>query len=512
MKGFKNASVTGAGPRSTDSMVCSMWGELAWLNSLWREVDNDFLIESLMITRPPAYKGREGEETLLRKFSRIEVIATGNLYYYEANLYPSREFLMFTKRLANLGEKQIIRLTEASVAETRLRIALPADSSYLRYRAQDESVLSIEWSGENYYAYYDPKDSSSGTAVPAEYADYYDRQKKIEVAIMPRPGNAKLQDLYIYMMTLDSLRDRLFAFLQQPVAYENLAGEMRQHLAPASQAPLFGLFPESSFPEVAQGKAPVDNAWLSHLITPPGSTEPDSGMITTGGWQSRYKQVPKKPWNPSEVSIAEPRYKIAPHSQVFHAGDDKEQLGFVATSMPGANWSVAGDAGGTIVKEGNDHFYVPAIRPPGIAFKVPGGTLIPAATRASLPRLPARTDVLTATGDGVSTSVSFVTTFTYPTNFIRFTRQGDALQLSCRYFNADSEEVPVPPDSVEWHILAGNGVISAEGVFTPASAAPSAVTVVMAVDARNLDEWRFAVTIIPLPLLSLRDVLRLQQE
>lgn len=85
------------------------------------------------------------------------------------------------------------------------------------------------------------------------------------------------------------------------------------------------------------------------------------------------------------------------------------------------------------------------------------------------------------------------------------------MRLSCCYYNIDQEEVELRPEDVKWFILAGNGEVSAQGIFTPLPAAPSPVTILMAQDIRVDWEWRFAVTIIPISLLSLRDVLRLQQ-
>jgi len=123
----------------------------------------------------------------------------------------------------------------------------------------------------------------------------------------------------------------------------------------------------------------------------------------------------------------------------------------------------------------------------------------------------ARADVVTAAGVGAQASALFVTTFLGPTNFIRFHAEGAALRLGCCYYNIDQEEVELQPQDVEWFILAGNGKVSAQGIFTPQSAAPSPLTILMARDRRVDWEWRFAVTIIPMPLLTLRDVLRLQQ-
>lgn len=512
MKKTKNDEATGVGSPSTEA-VCTMFANPFWINALWlTDANSDFLVESFVRTRPPALMGREGAEALLRKFSKIEILSVGNFSTWLI-LHSSHEFLMFTKRLSNLGAEQILRLTDSNAGAMRFSVLLPMHECFLRYRAQGQSVLSVQWTGEANYDLYDTKDSTVETAAPPEYIEYYNQRKKIDIAIMPRPESSKLQDLYIYMITDENRLTRHFIFQQQPIAYESLVSGVQQPvaLAPAADAALFGYFPTENFPEMGAGRAPVDSTFVADLVTPPGSTElvgvMDDGVPVFVG----YRSVDKRSFKPAESATPALRNKISPFSQVFHAGDAKERLGFVSLPMPSVNWSVTGDAGGTLVKEGNDHFYVPALKPPGIAFSVPGETLIPAATRASFPRVPARTDVLTAAGDGMSDSVSFVTTFVYPTHFIRFTLAGNALQLNCWYFNLDMKETAVPAEDVEWHILAGNGVVSAQGVFTPASTAPSDVTVVMALDTRNVVEWRFAVTIIPLPLLSAYDALRLQQ-
>ncbi|MDZ5602165.1 hypothetical protein SJI00_05160 [Pseudomonas sp. RP23018S] len=485
----------------------SMWTGLEWANSQWADVThNDFLIESLPSV---VYLGGEMSQVSLRCFSRVEIIGTGNVYT-TVNLYPSHDIDILTRTLSNLGAEQIVRLNEVVLSSTRLRINVRMDSSCLRYRAHEQSVLSIEWTGQASYAFYEPSDSRLPSTVPDEYIQHYNRRNKVEIAIMPRPVSARCQDLYIYMVTTETLRDRNFVFFQQPSAFENVRRVMQKSSPAAYQTFLSALFPSFSFPEVAVGRAPADEAWFGHLVTPPGSVELDGGEETPDGWTSRYKTVPKKPWAPFRNAQKKFDYKIAPYCQIFHAGAQKERLGFVADPVPGAVWSVTGNAGGALVKEGNDHFYLPAKKRPDLIFRQPSETLIPAVTRASLREVPARADVVTAVGQGADACAWFVTTFAYPTHFIRFAAQDGVLQLKCCYFNIDSEEVGLQPQEVTWHVIAGNGAVS-DGVFTPASVAATPVTVVMAVDIRDLTEWRFAVSIIPLPLMSARDVVSLQQ-
>ena len=353
-----------------------MYTYALWINTLWlKDADSDFLIESFVMTRPPALMGREGAEALLRKFSKIEILSDGN-FSNKLILHSSHEFLMFTKRLSNLGAEQILRLTEINPGAVRFSVKLPMHECYLRYRAQGQSVLSVEWTGGADYGFYDTKDSTVETAATPEYIEYYNQRKKVDVAIMPRPESAKLQDLYIYMILDENRLTRHFIFQQRPIAYESLVSGVQQPIAlapAAADAALFGYFPKENFPEVGAGRAPVDSAFVGDLVTPPGSTEL-VGVVDAGGSLFGYRRVDKKSLKPAESAIPALTYKISPYSQVFHAGDAKERLGFVYLPMPGVKWSVTGDAGGTLVKEGNDHFYVPALKPPGVVFSLPGET------------------------------------------------------------------------------------------------------------------------------------------
>ena len=504
---MKKPMSDGADPASAGSVLLPMWMDLTTVNTWWRYNNyEDFLIESMVMATPMPGGFME---TTMRKFKRIELIGTGAVYT-QANLYPGYDVVTGTKKLNNLGVEQIYWLTEVPLPAGRLRVTLRLDSSYRRYRAQDQSVLSLEWDGGASYAYYYPKDSMIPTTVPPEYGEYYDRRKKIEIAMMPRAVDSQLQDLYIYTITTQSLRDHLFYICQQPLAYRSLADRTSQAPTPEVQALLYAEFSKTDFPEVAAGNPPTDNAWFSHLVTPPGACVPNGGTQLPGGWNTNYKIGPKRPWNPSTVASAGEVHKIAPQARIFPAGELRQQLGFAGAPITGAEWSVAGEAGGRIVKEGSDHFYEPATKPPDLLFSLPGETLIPAVLKSSYPWLPARTDVVTAAGGGAQASALYVTMFVGPTHFIRFRAEGTALRLSCCYFNRNQEEVELQPEHVQWYILAGNGEVR-QGIFTPRSAAPSPVTILMAEDLRYPDEWRFAVTIIPMPLLTLRDVLRLQQ-
>lgn len=504
---MKNPKVENADPASGDSTPLSMWSELNAVNRLWMFCNyQDFQIESI-VTATPMPGGVM--QTTMRKFARIEIIGLAD-NRIEVKLWPAYDVETDTKKLNNLGAEQILRLTEVPLRVARLSVVLPLDSCCFRYRAQDQSVLSLEWVDGASSFYYYPGESSTPTAVPVNYERHYDAQNKIEIAMMPRPVNPLLQDLYIYMMMEE--KNWIFVFSQRPQTYQSLAGRTLPAATPEAQAVLFAEFSRTSFPEVAAGNPPADNAWFSHLVTPPGSCVPNGGSKVPAGWLGIYKVGPKTPWNPSTVANAGAEHKIDPQARIFPAGELKQQLSFAGTSISDPAWSVAGEAGGRIVKEGSDHFYEPATKPPGLLFSEPGETLIPAVLKSSYPQLPARTDVVTAAGGGARASALYVTTFLGPTHFIRFHAEGATLRLGCCYFDRRSQEVELQPKDVKWYILAGNGEVSEQGIFTPRSAEPSPVTILMAEDLRFVDEWRFAVTIIPMPLLSLRDVVRLQQD
>lgn len=115
---MKNAMGEGADPASAGSPLLSMWAELSTANTLWRDANHDgFLIESI-VTATPMPGGVM--ETTMRKFSRIEIIGTGNVRT-EVNLYPAYDVVTDTKKLSNMGDEQILRLTEVPRPAARLR-------------------------------------------------------------------------------------------------------------------------------------------------------------------------------------------------------------------------------------------------------------------------------------------------------------------------------------------------------------------------------------------------------
>jgi len=206
-------------------------------------------------------------------------------------------------------------------------------------------------------------------------------------------------------------------------------------------------------------------------------------------------------------------YRLSPLAQILRAGGEREKLAFAGAAISNAQWTRSGDAGGDLHKDGQDWFYKPPKEPtPAAIYNNDGETLLPAALRASLGVSPAQVDRIMASNGSDMATTELVTTLVPPTHFIRFTLQSGGLALSCHYFHRDHGEMQLADKDVKWHRLAGNGSVSENGIFTPDATAPSATTIVMAEDLRDLSEWRYAVTIVPLPYLPASEVVRLQQE
>ncbi|MFJ4457455.1 hypothetical protein ACIP1G_26715 [Pseudomonas sp. NPDC089392] len=223
--------------------------------------------------------------------------------------------------------------------------------------------------------------------------------------------------------------------------------------------------------------------------------------------------IPEAPLSAREEGIVMSKYRLSPLAQILRAGAEREKLVFAGDAIANAQWTRSGDAGGDLHKDGQDWFYKPPKEPtPAAIYNNNGETYIPAAFRTSLAVSPAQADRIMASNGSDTATTELVTTLVPPTHFIRFTLQSGGLALSCHYFNRDQEEKKLADEDVKWHRLAGNGSVSEKGVFTPDATAPSATTIVMAEDLRDLTEWRYAVTIVPLPYLPASEVVRLQQE
>ncbi|RZI91591.1 MAG: hypothetical protein EOP15_00460 [Pseudomonas sp.] len=501
-------------PESTanqETAVVTLWGDMGDLNNLWR-------------TLPPSAQSMHVAEQLtegvwqtkLTRFHKIELIRTGVLWT-EAHLYRRDETLVRVLTSPGIEAKQIVTVNGVQPLTGRLKVSVKHEESWLRYNAATGGELTLEWAGSARYYFLDPDYIDE---VPAGYEAYFEQLKKLTIGFFPPVNNELLQQLYIYVQVTKATQWPIatqwtihFSVSRQPIVYATITPASYEASGNEAQAKSYvtALFPPSYFPEAAAGRAPAEAQWLQQLVAPPGLLKVVGGQTSAGGWITLYGTGTLAVEDDPAPSVNANVDSLSPLARILSAGATKERLEFVGTPLSWATWTLAGEARGRLEKEGNDYFYVPPlVLAPAASFNTSSDMVIAAAYRTSIDGLPLSVDAVQAANVLQRAAATFVTTFVKPTHFIRFSSASGNLQLNLCWMTRTGER-QVPANMVKWHVLAGNGVVSAQGVFSPASRRPSAVTILMAEDLQDITEWRFGVIIVPLPLFTVPDLLRLQQ-
>lgn len=487
-----------------EAVVVTLWSELGDLNSLWRTLPPS--VQSMYIAEQLA----EGVwQTKLIRFHKIELIRTG-VVRSEVYIYRRDETLVRVLMSAGIDAKQIVTVNGVQPLTGKLRVSVPHEESWLRYNAATGGELTLEWAGSASYAFYDP----GYTETPAGYEAYFEQLKKLAISFFSPVNNELLQQLYIYVQVTEATGWPVhFSVSRQPLVHAAIAPASYDASDNVAQAKSYvtALFPSSYFPEAAAGRAPAEAQWLQQLVAPRGLTTVVGGQRTAGGWITQYGTGTLAVEDDPAPSVIANVDSLSPLARILSAGATKERLEFVGTPLSGATWTLAGEARGRLEKEGNEYFYVPPlVLAPAASFNTSSDMVIAAAYRTSIDGLPLSVDAVQAANASQCAAATFVTKFVEPTHFIRFSSASGNLQLNLCWMTRTGER-QVPANMVKWHVLAGNGAVSAQGVFSPASRSPSAVTILMAEDLQDLTEWRFGVIIVPLPLFTVPDLLRLQQ-
>ncbi|MNN60494.1 hypothetical protein D3C81_1756830 [compost metagenome] len=82
-----------------------------------------------------------------------------------------------------------------------------------------------------------------------------------------------------------------------------------------------------------------------------------------------------------------------------------------------------------------------------------------------------------------------------PTHFLRLGKVQGKLQLSLCFINKNDVEEVVDPADIEWTVLAGNGSVSQEGLYTPGTDLRGC-SAILAVESDNR-RWYWAVAVLP---------------
>ncbi|MBF8781708.1 hypothetical protein IV505_18520 [Pseudomonas fulva] len=481
-----------------DAFVVSLWGNALLYTSVWRGPEEEIGPETLISVAPMA---AGVWQAMVVNFAPARLGMLDSKW--QLRMARSRVTTVRVSKRSNVGAKQIVRLDD-ELAGGDFAVFVELKSSFLRYSASQDKKLSFEWMGTPAYrlGIFD---------APQAYRDFYNRRKRIDIVALTPPQASSLRELWIHGH-LEAETVLLQAF-RQPSTYRSpmLALPSRAMQGPLAVTYMQALFPASVFPEAAAGKAPADSAWVAQLFAPPGRLVVSGGAREDNGsgWLNSYSTALASELPAAAQSI----YRIAPLAQIVRAGAQSEKLQFVGWPMLDATWSVTGEAEGRLERRGEDHYYVPPRQlSPAAVYNTAGETLIPAAYRASMADLPIVAQQVQANDGSASASATFVTFFVAPTHFIRFVINGARLQMKLCYIDRWQEERQVSYAEIKWHVVAGNGTVSDTGVFTPAQRNPSQVTIVMAEDLRDMSEWRFALTIVPMPFFTANEVVRLQED
>lgn len=396
--------------------------------------------------------------------------------------------------------KQLERVTSSAQKILSLKVGLNA--SYWRYSTGDGGKLRLHWSSPPVFAL------AGDEYLRQELEKYYSGIKNMVASILPSPASSALNTVWILheknsdmvnFLVSDrymNASDRCLPLLEAPV------GEFG-----AADADHLLAFSAHMFPEVKSHQPPADRNWVPRLFAPENSHSFGQGYYLPDAeayWAFYPAGVAARTMSQTAAIVDPP--VLNPLAQLVSAGDSSIGLALTGGAA-GASWTLAGDALGKLDAHQGQYAYTPPqVLNPRAQLSAASKTLQPAAYKASA-FSPVSTDIVRVTAGQVGAEAIFLTQYLVPTHFFSVAKQGNTVSFSLRYVNKQGEEKVVPPARIKWHIVAGNGTVSAAGVFTPHPVSPTACTVVMAEEDDD-DEWYWAATMIPSPLFDADAIVR----
>lgn len=375
-----------------------------------------------------------------------------------------------------------------------------------RWATQYESSLGML----NVYWQQAPDCTVEGDSdLQSMFREYFTAHKNCDLLRLPTPIAAGLKKVIVQYEPSEAgaIWVHCISLSTQAAAKNRVpSNDMETNACSVSNGLGVFFYPEV-FPNIALGIRPLDADWVVRLALPGGR------FHYAGGNFDRERGHYHVPYNYLPADQARVRNEdeclVVPMAQII--GNDRRRVPLAVSPDTPVEWNCEGDAKGILEKENGQHYY----KPPGpslsaAVFNTNSDTLIPVAYRYSVAQ-PAQTDLVTATSQAGGVTAPMTVCVVPPTHFIKAEKQAERLVLSLHWLNLNHEEREVPPSSVEWTTLAGNGDVLPGGIFTP-GASGSKVSVLMAVDTSHDDEWRWAVSIIPMPLLSADEVVAMLSE
>ncbi|QHG63085.2 hypothetical protein [Pseudomonas putida] len=167
-------------------------------------------------------------------------------------------------------------------------------------------------------------------------------------------------------------------------------------------------------------------------------------------------------------------------------------------------WKFEVSGKGSLKLEGHRGIYTSPSNA-GVVYDEMGKTLQAPALRTSL-ESPFWIDAI-ATGYLLYPLVStFIVLNSTPTHYFNKKNVGGKLKLDFCYRSNTGEELAVEPDLTTWKVLAGDGRISLDGVFTPGGI--SRFSVISAIE-QDPKRWYYAVIIVPIPMMTVDELVAL---
>lgn len=480
-----------------DAVMVSLWGSTAFINSLWAQYTAP---QSLYETRALT----QGVwETTLTRFDKVDVTWVMNVL--TVAMYRRDETIVRLSEPSGIDAKQVIMVDGIKPLAGRFCVSMSEENSWIAYGNSTAGKLSVEWEDEVTYSFWNPYFA----LVPAAYQAHFDGLKQITLGSFPQVDSASPEKLFV-SPRYDGGK-LVFAVSERPLARDLIALGSQESVEdrPVADSGVVALFRSSKFPDAAAGREPPEARWFYQLVAPPGSMQVTGGKKDVAGWLTEYGLDPQRCASLSPCSTKENIESLSPHARIVRAGEARQHLSFLGASLLNASWMLTGEKRGKLEKEDYDYFYLPPVSlSPSAVFDESGESLIPASYRSSFSGLPVITDsvqVANATQIAVST---FVTTVIPPTHFFRFGTHPDGLELKLCWRSRTGER-QVPPELLKWHVLSGNGTVSEQGIFIPATENPSTVTILMGEDLQDQQFWWYGVAIVPIPLFTVDEVVRL---
>lgn len=388
--------------------------------------------------------------------------------------------------------------------ESTLTFVIDLDSSYLTLEYHDVAAVSWHWKKT-------PQLSWSG--APEDmliFEKYYAKQKKILLTHLPLL--ARKLNLWIYLDF--SIKDSV-QWMAYTLPYEKPPSPLALAEQQIDNTDLVLSLNAKYYPTVADSTPPTDIGAFPGIFLPPlGWQYIEGALMYPDVFLALFSHV--APSNMSDSNLGdtpEPLRAVPLATTISSTAGPRKLIANPQSAKP--TWSVEKPSAGSIkTLDGVQHYQPPSPLSPNAIANPDCKTKIPAMLKSSTRQLllPAVADILKATTSTGEAYATWVSEYFAQTHYFKAAKQSGKLQLSMYYTSMTGVERPVPLQNITWHVLAGNGKVNSQGVFTPDSEAPSPCTVILAVDVDKTEakeSWYWAMTIIPHPFIEVDAMLEL---